>query len=284
MGWNSWDSYGFTIDEEQFRANAEVLASLVQYGWKYAVIDEGWYMANPDGKTLEQKEYLWNDNGLLIPAPSRFPSDASGVGFRPLADWIISRASSSAFTSCAAFPARWLRQIFPSPARTSSPLRCRHHFSLPLGRWQPGHQGQPRRPGLLRLDDAALCKLGVDCPTRVASAPPRTLGAAQTNDCLCEQDFFRYQPFDILEPALFVGIIRCQGPKGCFVLPCGKDAEAVVHKIGFIAVNANPRELDSRLPIAEPKPWISEVRLGCAAPIDRFHWTPPWRGRRSHPR
>ncbi|MGB0064211.1 MAG: hypothetical protein WBP85_07175, partial [Terracidiphilus sp.] len=45
MGWNSWDSYGFTIDEEQFRANAEVLASLVQYGWKYAVIDEGWYMA-----------------------------------------------------------------------------------------------------------------------------------------------------------------------------------------------------------------------------------------------
>ncbi len=88
MGWNSWDSYGFTIDEEQFRANAEVLASLVQYGWKYAVIDEGWYMANPDGKTLEQKEYLWNDNGLLIPAPSRFPSDASGVGFRPLADWI----------------------------------------------------------------------------------------------------------------------------------------------------------------------------------------------------
>ena len=50
-----------------------VLASLVQYGWKYAVIDEGWYMANPDGKTLEQKEYLWNDNGLLIPAPGPLP-------------------------------------------------------------------------------------------------------------------------------------------------------------------------------------------------------------------
>lgn len=88
MGWNSWDSYGLTINEEQFRANAEVLASLAQYGWKYAVIDEGWYMANPDGKTLEQKEYLWNANGLLIPAPSRFPSGANGAGFRPLADWL----------------------------------------------------------------------------------------------------------------------------------------------------------------------------------------------------
>ena len=52
MGWNSWDAYGFTIDEEQFKANATVLAALQQYGWKYAVIDEGWYMANPAGKKL----------------------------------------------------------------------------------------------------------------------------------------------------------------------------------------------------------------------------------------
>lgn len=88
MGWNSWDSYGLTINEDQFRANAQVLAGLVQYGWKYAVIDEGWYMANPDGKTLEQKQYLWNANGLLIPTPARFPSAYNGAGFRPLADWL----------------------------------------------------------------------------------------------------------------------------------------------------------------------------------------------------
>ena len=25
MGWNSWDSYGLTITEDQFRANATVL-------------------------------------------------------------------------------------------------------------------------------------------------------------------------------------------------------------------------------------------------------------------
>ena len=85
LGWNSWDAYGLTIDEQQFRDNATVLVSLQQFGWKYAVIDEGWYMANPAGKTLEQKQYLWNANGLLIPTPDRFPSAANGAGFRPRA-------------------------------------------------------------------------------------------------------------------------------------------------------------------------------------------------------
>lgn len=91
LGWNSWDAYGLTIDEEQFRDNANVLVSLQQFGWKYAVIDEGWYMANPAGKTLEQKQYLWNNNGLLIPVPARYPSAADGAGFRPLATWLHSQ-------------------------------------------------------------------------------------------------------------------------------------------------------------------------------------------------
>jgi hypothetical protein len=88
MGWNSWDSYGLNINEDQFKANATVLASLQQYGWKYAVIDEGWYMANPAGHTLEEKNYLWDANGLLIPVSTRFPSTANGAGFKPLADWL----------------------------------------------------------------------------------------------------------------------------------------------------------------------------------------------------
>jgi alpha-galactosidase len=88
MGWNSWDSYGRAIDEAQFKANATVLASLEEFGWKYAVIDEGWYMADPAGKTVEQRQYLWNNHGLLIPAPDRFPSAANGAGFKPLADWV----------------------------------------------------------------------------------------------------------------------------------------------------------------------------------------------------
>lgn len=88
MGWNSWDAYGLTITEAQFKANTAVLAGLRQFGWKYAVIDEGWYMANPDGHTVPEKKYLWNAHGLLIPAPDRFPSAAHRAGFKPLADWV----------------------------------------------------------------------------------------------------------------------------------------------------------------------------------------------------
>jgi alpha-galactosidase len=88
MGWNSWDAYGFTIDEEQFKANVEVLAGVAQYGWQYAVIDEGWYMANVEGKNLAERKYLLSPNGILMPVPDRFPSASNGAGFRSLADWV----------------------------------------------------------------------------------------------------------------------------------------------------------------------------------------------------
>jgi alpha-galactosidase len=88
MGWNSWDAYGFTIDEEQFKANVSVLAGVAQYGWQYAVIDEGWYMANAEGKNLAERKYLLSPNGILMPVPDRFPSAADGTGFRSLAGWV----------------------------------------------------------------------------------------------------------------------------------------------------------------------------------------------------
>jgi alpha-galactosidase len=88
MGWNSWDAYGFGIDESAFRANATVLAQLSSYGWKYAVIDEGWYMKDPAGADVGSREYQLDRNGLLIPALNRFPSAAKAAGLRPLADWI----------------------------------------------------------------------------------------------------------------------------------------------------------------------------------------------------
>ena len=87
MGWNSWDSYGFTINEDQFKANAQVLAGLKGLGWSYAVIDEGWYMCNPAGDKLATREYQLDAHGLLIPDAKRYPSAADGQGFKPLADW-----------------------------------------------------------------------------------------------------------------------------------------------------------------------------------------------------
>jgi hypothetical protein len=88
LGWNSWDAYGLTIDEADYRANATVLAELREFGWEYAVIDEGWYMENPFGGKVEADKYVWDGNGILIPAVNRFPSSANGAGFKPLSDWV----------------------------------------------------------------------------------------------------------------------------------------------------------------------------------------------------
>jgi hypothetical protein len=88
MGWNSWDAYGLGIDESAFKANAAVLAQLSSYGWKYAIIDEGWYMKYPAGADLESREYQLDSHGILIPAVNRFPSAAKAAGLGSLANWI----------------------------------------------------------------------------------------------------------------------------------------------------------------------------------------------------
>ncbi len=83
MGWNSWDSYGLTITEEQFRANVGVLATALKpYGWRYAVIDEGWFMENPQDRSKPDVLRLLIDQyGRYIPVPARFPSSAIDQGF-----------------------------------------------------------------------------------------------------------------------------------------------------------------------------------------------------------
>jgi alpha-galactosidase len=87
MGWNSWDAYGFTISEAQFKANVALLAKMKPLGWNTAVIDEGWYMANPLGDKLETRKYLLDGFGRLMPVQARFPSAADGKGLKGLADW-----------------------------------------------------------------------------------------------------------------------------------------------------------------------------------------------------
>jgi len=90
MGWNSWDSYGESINEGHVRANAEWMAKhLKQFGWQYVVIDEGWYLENPGAKPAELK-FVLDENGRFMPAVNRFPSAAGGAGFKPLADYIHS--------------------------------------------------------------------------------------------------------------------------------------------------------------------------------------------------
>ncbi len=113
MGWNSWDAYGLTITEAQFRANAQVLHDkLLPFGWRYAVIDEGWFFFNPEDRPHpDTLHYAIDPHGRYVPVPARFPSAATGrpitdantgptpklsatiqeTTFKPLADWVHSQ-------------------------------------------------------------------------------------------------------------------------------------------------------------------------------------------------
>jgi alpha-galactosidase len=113
MGWNSWDAYGFGIDESAFKANAAVLAEFSRYGWKYAIIDEGWYMQDPTGANLEDRGYQLDSHGLLVPAVNRFPSAAKGAGLRSLADWIHHRGLKLGIHIVRGIPRQAVRENLP---------------------------------------------------------------------------------------------------------------------------------------------------------------------------
>lgn len=94
MGWNSWDAYGLTIDEAQFRANVAVQAKVLKpFGWTYSVIDEGWFLRNPEQRPHpELLAYELDRNGRYVPVPARFPSALTSVGantgFAALSSWV----------------------------------------------------------------------------------------------------------------------------------------------------------------------------------------------------
>jgi hypothetical protein len=92
MGWNSWDSYGTTINEADFKANAQWLADhLKSYGWQYAVIDMEWFVTNPVAEgNSKTAHYSLDDHGRYIPPATRFPSAANAAGFKPIGDFVHS--------------------------------------------------------------------------------------------------------------------------------------------------------------------------------------------------
>ena len=91
MGWNSWDSFGLSVKEPEFRANTEWLNQhLKRYGYQYSVVDEGWYLQNPESAGKPAWTFTLSKDGRYMPAPNRFPSAANGAGFKPLADYVHS--------------------------------------------------------------------------------------------------------------------------------------------------------------------------------------------------
>jgi alpha-galactosidase len=92
MGWNSWDSYGLTITEAEFRENVRVEATVLKpFGWTYAVVDEGWFLENPqDRPTPEKLRFAIDGYGRYVPVTSRFPSAGAGDerSFAALGAWV----------------------------------------------------------------------------------------------------------------------------------------------------------------------------------------------------
>ena len=51
MGWNSYDYYDTTVNEEQVKANADYMAKhLKDYGWEYIVVDISGMLTLPEAK------------------------------------------------------------------------------------------------------------------------------------------------------------------------------------------------------------------------------------------
>jgi hypothetical protein len=91
MGWNSWDSFGRTINEATIRQTAEkVSRELKRFGWEYVVIDEGWYISNPQEQDANKFHFVITEDGRLLPDSTRFPSALNNPGFKPLSDYIHS--------------------------------------------------------------------------------------------------------------------------------------------------------------------------------------------------
>lgn len=91
MGWNSWDAWGMTINEAEFRDTVTWFHNHLQrYGWQYVVVDEGWFAQHPQNP-VGQQDYTISKNGLYFPAVDRFPSAVKDKGFAALAFWVHSQ-------------------------------------------------------------------------------------------------------------------------------------------------------------------------------------------------
>lgn len=92
LGWNSWDCWGASADEEIVRRNALFMAeNLKKFGYEYVVLDIQW--SEPTAANHEYHpfaELCMDEYGRLVPAENRFPSSAGGKGFAPLAEYVHS--------------------------------------------------------------------------------------------------------------------------------------------------------------------------------------------------
>ena len=60
MGWNCYDYYDTSVNEEQIRKTAEYMAeNLKEYGWEYVVVDIEWYSYDTGSQRLWLLSYFF---------------------------------------------------------------------------------------------------------------------------------------------------------------------------------------------------------------------------------
>lgn len=86
-GWNSYDSFSWTVDENAYLQNAKILAEkLLPHGYQYAVIDYLWYRRYVDGAYSDSYGFDNIDEwGRPFPDLQRFPSSKGDKGFSQIA-------------------------------------------------------------------------------------------------------------------------------------------------------------------------------------------------------
>ena len=89
-GWNSWDSYGASVREDEVKRNAAYMSRYLRSaGWEYVTVDIQWYEPTANSSKYHNFAPLVMDQySRLLPDPKRFPSAANGQGFKPLADYV----------------------------------------------------------------------------------------------------------------------------------------------------------------------------------------------------
>ena len=148
MGWNSWDSYGTTVREDQVKANADAMASkLAPFGWRYVVVDIQWYQPTAQGHEYKPGAHLTMDEyGRLLPAENKFPSAAHGAGFKPLADYVHARGLKFGIHIMRGIPRQAVQENLPIKG---TPYHARDVADTTNGcRWNPDMWGvDVTRPG-----------------------------------------------------------------------------------------------------------------------------------------
>ncbi len=86
LGWNTWNTFGFDINEELVLESAKIMISsgLRDAGYEYLVLDDGWQMPQRD------------ENGRLVANPEKFPR-----GIKALVDDLHAMGLKLGIYSCA---------------------------------------------------------------------------------------------------------------------------------------------------------------------------------------